>query len=278
MFGTEQNLGNFLFIYIRILKQAQFEFGSQYLADGIIYAAHGEFLFINQFYNGIRKLRTMHVHIHSILYALQIRVFQCSGGAMLFVHLLNIHPVAHYKPVEFPGISQDILHQVFTGMAGHSVKFIMCHHESICACIQAIFKRRHENLVQCTVGDIARSTIDAIDRLASTDKVFGTGQYFILSRKVTCLKSSDGSCSHLSYKKRVFTKGLSHPSPTGITSHFYIGSKCPMGTGGTHFKSSLARSFFSQFRFEGCSLSDGSRINGSSSVESGTMNGINADK
>ncbi|MDE8698194.1 hypothetical protein PZH42_29975, partial [Bacteroides cellulosilyticus] len=38
-------------------------------------------------WHAIRKLGTMHVHIHSILYALQIRVFQCSGGAMLFVHL-----------------------------------------------------------------------------------------------------------------------------------------------------------------------------------------------
>ena len=102
MLLAQSHLHRLNLVGIRVFKQPQPELHGKYAAHTLIDAFFAYHAVPHKLAHGINPPRAMHVHVHTGSDTLAISIFDSFGSAMQVMNMLNVHPVAHYKPVKSP--------------------------------------------------------------------------------------------------------------------------------------------------------------------------------
>ena len=120
-------------------------------------------------------------------------------------------------------------------VGGNAVDLVVGRHKAKDANINRFFEGWEILLAERANGDVHWRQIETIDRVASSDEMFGGCQSLLWAPEVTLLNALDHSNTHLGNEERILTKSFAHSSPPCIARNIDIRRKRPLRSVGSHF-------------------------------------------
>ena len=196
--------------------------------------------------------------VHSRHNRLIESLFDILSRCMKVVYMLDVHPVADHKSLEAPLTAKNVCHQPLIRMTRYTVKLIMGSHKRKRTGLDTHLERREEDFPDSALGQICRSTVRTVYRLASAHKVLDAGKDVV--RVHVTLISLHRFRSHHGNKIRILSEGLAAAAPTGIACHLDVRVECPVHVHCPHLGSSLASDLIRHLCVERRSKADACRI------------------
>ena len=135
-------------------------------------------------------------------------------------------------------------------MAGNSIDLVVgSHHGTHMGILDRGYKGREIYFPKLSFRQIHRCGIQTSEGFSARDQMLGASDDMTLVKiPVPTLETPDGIFPHLGHKERILSEGLSHPSPTSVSSHVKIRGESPVKTLLTHFLGGFGPDLLDYFR------------------------------
>ena len=163
-------------------------------------------------------------------------------------------------------------------MTGLPLYLVMRRHNRKRSGVNSGLKWRKEKLIQGKTGNIGRSGVQTVNRLAAPDEMLGAGNHILQGVLVSFLQSFNHGGAHYANQIRVFAEGFSRAAPTSVAGDIHIGRKGPVHTKSAHFLCRFFTYRFNPLRIPRRGQSERRRVNGCAVDQSIPMNGVNSDE